>query len=171
VSERSAAFTPLPLGTLCVALRIFPSGGKGSTVKRPDRRRAEAALWRAAKAEGRAPTNRQLRDAPSDGGRRMNPPPPDRGPSGPQQHSWWKGSGMLHNSSTGARTLRVRSTIARTSCSEPAHPLLVVQPCCGRGPPALRSERRAAGGDRPRSGASLKRRPRRTGNVNYRTGC
>jgi len=55
VSERSAAFTPLPLGTLCVALRIFPSGGKGSTVKRPDRRRAEAALWRAAKAEGRAP--------------------------------------------------------------------------------------------------------------------
>jgi len=27
------------------------------TLKRPDRRRAEAALWRAAKAEGRAPTN------------------------------------------------------------------------------------------------------------------
>jgi len=25
------------------------------TLKRPDRRRAEAALWRAAKAEGRAP--------------------------------------------------------------------------------------------------------------------
>jgi len=34
------------------------------TLKRPDRRRAEAALGRAAKAEGRAPTNRQLRDAP-----------------------------------------------------------------------------------------------------------
>jgi hypothetical protein len=33
------------------------------TLKRPDRRRAEAALWRAAKAEGRAPTNRQLLDA------------------------------------------------------------------------------------------------------------
>ena len=32
-------------------------------LKRPDRRRAEAALWRAAKAEGRAPTNRQLLDA------------------------------------------------------------------------------------------------------------
>jgi len=30
------------------------------TLKRPDRRRAEAALWRAAKAEGRVPTNRQL---------------------------------------------------------------------------------------------------------------
>ena len=55
VSERSAAFTPLPLGTPCVALRIFPSVGRRSTVKRPDRRRAEAALWRAAKAEGRAP--------------------------------------------------------------------------------------------------------------------
>jgi len=34
------------------------------TLKRPDRRRAEAALWRAAKAEGRAPKNRQLLDVP-----------------------------------------------------------------------------------------------------------
>jgi len=34
------------------------------TLNRPDRRRAEAALWRAAKAEGRAPTNRQRLDAP-----------------------------------------------------------------------------------------------------------
>jgi len=34
------------------------------TLKRPDHRRAEAALWRAAKAEGRAPTSRQLVDAP-----------------------------------------------------------------------------------------------------------
>ena len=33
------------------------------TLKRPDRRSAEAALWRAAKAEGRAPMNRQLLDA------------------------------------------------------------------------------------------------------------
>jgi len=30
-------FRPLPLGTLCVALRIFPSGGKGSAVKRRKR--------------------------------------------------------------------------------------------------------------------------------------
>jgi len=40
---------------------------------------------------------------------------------GPQQHSWWKGSGMLQTTST---------------------------------------ERRAAGGDRPRSGGSVKRRPK-----------
>jgi hypothetical protein len=33
----------------------FPEPRKVQTVKRPDRRRAEAALWRAAKAEGRAP--------------------------------------------------------------------------------------------------------------------
>ena len=33
------------------------------TPRRPDRRRAEAALWRAAKAEGRAPRSRQLADA------------------------------------------------------------------------------------------------------------
>jgi len=34
------------------------------TLKRPDRRRAEAALWRAAKADGRAPATPQLLDAP-----------------------------------------------------------------------------------------------------------
>ena len=44
-SERNAAFTPLPLGTLCVALRIFPSGGKGSTVKRPEGRAPGALGW------------------------------------------------------------------------------------------------------------------------------
>jgi len=51
-------------------------------------------------------------------GRVVKPPPPDR--PGPQQHSWWKGLGMLQTTST---------------------------------------ERRAAGGDRPRSGGSVKRRP------------
>ena len=30
VSERSAAFTPLPLGTLSAELRTFLSGGKGA---------------------------------------------------------------------------------------------------------------------------------------------
>ena len=34
------------------------------SMKRPDRRRAEAALFRAAKAEDRAPTDRQVPNAP-----------------------------------------------------------------------------------------------------------
>ena len=45
VSERSAAFTPLPLGTVCVASRTFPSAGKGSTVKRPEGRAPGALGW------------------------------------------------------------------------------------------------------------------------------
>jgi hypothetical protein len=57
--ERSAAFTPLTRRAVPVTSRIFPSTGQGRTVKRPDRRRAEAALWRAAKAEGRAPAIRR----------------------------------------------------------------------------------------------------------------
>jgi len=57
-------------GVYAASLSLLPqlslnSNPVGSfTLKRPDRRRAEAALWRAAKAEGRAPTNRQLLDAP-----------------------------------------------------------------------------------------------------------
>src|SRR4029434_7931703 len=52
--------------SLSLVLQLSPNSNRvGSfTLKRPDRRRAEAALWRAAKAEGRAPTNRQLLDAP-----------------------------------------------------------------------------------------------------------
>ena len=49
MGERSAAFTPLPLGTLCVALRIFPTAGKGSTVKRPEGRAPGALGWGATK--------------------------------------------------------------------------------------------------------------------------
>ena len=45
VSERSAAFTPLPLGTPCVVLRIFPTAGKGSTLKRPEGRAPGALGW------------------------------------------------------------------------------------------------------------------------------
>ena len=44
------------------------------TLKRLDRRRAEAALWRAAKAERRAPTNRQLLDVPFHRGRTLTLP-------------------------------------------------------------------------------------------------
>ena len=56
VSERSAAFTPLPLGTLCVALRIFPSAGKGSTVKRPEGRAPGALGWGAKQILGFSPS-------------------------------------------------------------------------------------------------------------------
>src|SRR6185436_4044014 len=75
-------------GVYAASLSLLPQLSLNSnlvrtfTLKRPDRRRAEAALFRlrlrlrrdrvvakrrrrrAAKAEGRAPTNRQLRDAP-----------------------------------------------------------------------------------------------------------
>ena len=44
---RSAAFTPLPRGTVPVTLRIFPSAADGRTVKRPEGR-APAALGRGA---------------------------------------------------------------------------------------------------------------------------
>ena len=49
-----AAFTPLRLSNGNRRLEFYNAFGF-RTVKRPDRRRAEAALWRAAKAEGRAP--------------------------------------------------------------------------------------------------------------------
>ena len=48
-------------GVDAASLSLFPQLSLNSnivgsfTLKRPDRRRAEAALWRAAKAEGRAP--------------------------------------------------------------------------------------------------------------------
>jgi len=57
-------------GVYAASLSLLPQLSLNSnlvgsfTLKRPDRRRAEAALWRAAKAEGRASTNRQLRAAP-----------------------------------------------------------------------------------------------------------
>src|SRR6185503_3966937 len=77
---RSEAFTPLQSCSFHSPCRIPLVGS--FTLKRPDRRRAEAALFRlrlrlrrdrvvakrrrrrATKAEGRAPTNRQLLDAP-----------------------------------------------------------------------------------------------------------
>ena len=42
-----------------------PDPNSHDPLKHPDRRRAEAALWRAAKAEGRVAMNRKLPDAPS----------------------------------------------------------------------------------------------------------
>src|SRR6185503_20778365 len=51
VSERSAAFTPLQLGTVWVASRTFPSAGKGITVKRPEGRAPGALGVRAVSAK------------------------------------------------------------------------------------------------------------------------
>src|SRR5881296_529303 len=59
--ERSAAFTPLPRGTVPVTLRIFPSAGNGRTVKRPEGR-APAALGRGAK---HVPASRRTLGAPA----------------------------------------------------------------------------------------------------------
>src|SRR2546422_4187490 len=59
--ELSAAFTPLPGGTVPVTLRIFPSAGNGRTVKRPEGR-APAALGRGAKhVPGVSPTGLSVR--------------------------------------------------------------------------------------------------------------
>src|SRR5207247_865460 len=59
--ERSAAFTPLPHGTVPVTLRIFPSAWNRRTVKRPEGR-APAALGRGAK---HVPASRRTLGAPA----------------------------------------------------------------------------------------------------------
>jgi len=122
------------------------------TLKRPDRRRAEAALWRAAKAEGRAPTNRQLRDAP----RRNQCVPklsaPDRGVyaasvSLVSRHSLIRRYPVvfcrLFGQQSARRIQRKQTKEAKSSPRAGVKTLefsdtSAARRCCGRGPPALR---------------------------------